>query len=77
MAPSGAKASGEASEALSKAKATAFLKTKKQIFTKEAKPKASLQTARPSGLDRLGLIHPESDVSESNNPSLRAYLSNK
>jgi len=67
-------ASGEASVALSKAKATAFSKTKKQTFAKGAKPKASLQTLRPSA---LGLIRPDSNMNKSNNPDLRDYLCNK
>jgi len=82
--PSGAKAScevklasGEASVALPKSKATTFSKTKKQIFAKRAKPKAFLQTLRPSVLDLLGLVHPDSDMNESSNLDLRDYLSNK
>jgi len=68
---------GEASVALSKAKATTFLKTKNEIFAKGAKSKASLQTPQSLVLYQLGLIQPGSDINEFNNPDLRDYLSNK
>ena len=70
-------ASDKASVTLSKAKTIAFSKTKKQIFAKRAKPKASLQTPRSSVLSRFGLIRPDSDMNKSDNPDLRDYLSNK